>query len=509
MENINLQIPEDALSYIAPIGEFVPYTFNVTVVSRGGFPSNAVEVRSASSLTAYLHRRRDSPGDLRVLTILICTGYSYYASGYSLTPEFYQALITRCWRRSGTLLYRPNQKSACCPHYTLRLDSTQFKSTRDQRQAVNRFNRFVIGDEYAKEAARRYPLTREQARARDSQFDLVERIHESESEKLKHPPQPAHQFQVTLEPDDFTEEKFAVFENYQSTVHGESASSISKKGFKRFLCNSPIKRGIYTDANGKQRQVGSFHQCYRLDGKLVAVGVLDLLPEAVSAVYFMYHESIHKHQPGKLGALREIALAMEGGYRYWWAGYYIHSCPKMRYKIDYHPQYVLDPEALTWDLLDEETLAIFDKKHYVSLSKERRGRVEGKRTVDNTVEDGVDNHDTNEDGNDEKVDQGAGDSSVESPGADIEDEDDDISLFHSDMPGIKSITELESIDLDHIRVLSDNTGEFFYTGEASIWDRSSIRDVGSLKSRIAELAAAIGPDLLPQVCLDFRRKSRI
>ncbi|ROW16931.1 hypothetical protein VPNG_01119 [Cytospora leucostoma] len=452
MENINLQIPEDALSYIAPIG------------------------------------------------------YSYYASGYSLTPEFYQSLITRCWRRSGTLLYRPNQKSACCPHYTLRLDSTQFKSTRDQRQAVNRFNRFVIGDEYAKEAARRFPLTREQARVRDSQFDLAERIHESESEKLKHPPQPAHQFQVTLEPDDFTEEKFAVFENYQSTVHGESASSISKKGFKRFLCNSPIKRGIYSDPNGSQRQVGSFHQCYRLDGKLVAVGVLDLLPEAVSAVYFMYHESIHKHQPGKLGALREIALAMEGGYRYWWAGYYIHSCPKMRYKIDYHPQYVLDPEALTWDLLDEDTLAIFDKKHYVSLSKERQGRGEGKTTVGSTVEDGVDNDNINEEGADGKVDQGADDSRVDS---DIENEDDDISLFHSDMPGIKSITELESIDLDHIRVLSDNTGEFFYTGEASIWDRSSIRDVGSLKSRIAELAAAIGPDLLPQVCLDFRRKSRI
>lgn len=343
----------------------------------------------------------------------------------------------------------------------------------------------------------------------------MERIHEAETEKLKQPPQPAHQFQVTLEPDDFTEEKFSVFENYQRVVHGEAPSSISKRGFKRFLCNSPVRRGIYSDSDGKQRQVGSFHQCYRLDGKLVAVGVLDLLPEAVSAVYFMYHESIHKHQPGKLGALREISLAMEGGYRYWWAGYYIHSCPKMRYKIDYHPQYVLDPEALTWDLLDDEALAIFDKKHYVSLSEERQGRAGGNPSDSGIDKENIDKKDVGE-GNDE-----ATDTEMDSPGDDKEDKDkdededeeeeeiDDISLFQSDMPGIKSITEIEDIDLDHIQVVSDNTNKHFYTGEANIWDLSSIRDIGSLKSRIAELAAAIGPDLIPQICLDFRRKSRM
>ncbi|KAI3393360.1 hypothetical protein diail_4398, partial [Diaporthe ilicicola] len=451
MESTNLQTPDDALSYIAPIGY------------------------SNSSDCGYCRKSR--------------SGYSYYASGYSLTPEFYEALIKRCWRRSGTLLYRPNQKSACCPHYTLRLDSAQFKPSRDQRQAVNRFNRFVTGEDYAKEAARRYPLTREEARKRDSHFDLVERIHEADAERLRAPPQPAHELKVTLEPDTFTDEKFAVFENYQRVVHGESPSSISQRGFKKFLCNSPVRRGTHTDSEGKSRQVGSFHQCYRLDGKLVAVGVLDLLPEAVSAVYYMYHESIHKHQPGKLGALREIALAMEGGYRYWWAGYYIHSCPKMRYKIDYHPQYVLDPETLTWDLLDEEALAIFDKKHYVSLSRDRKVGAEGKDDGPDgsTGEGSVESvKGTNDDGDTSEMDYSD------------EDDGEEISLFHSDMPGIVSVSDLENkAALDHIRVMSDNTDGFFFTAEANIWDRSSIREVGSLKSRIAELAAAIGPDLLP------------
>ncbi|KAI2471776.1 arginine-tRNA-protein transferase [Annulohypoxylon bovei var. microspora] len=234
-----------------------------------------------------------------------------------MSPASYQALVDRCWRRSGSLLYRPNQRDACCPHYTIRLDSGRFRTAKDQRQAVNRFNKYVIGDSYAKEAARLYPKSREQARKRDTEFDLVERIHEAERPLLKEPPpEPSHSFTVTLEPDDFTEEKFSVFENYQKVIHRESPSSVSREGFKRFLCSSPIRREIFRAPDGRERELGSFHQCYRLDGKLVAMGVLDLLPDCVSAVYFLYHESIHRFSPGKLGALREIALAMEGGYRY-------------------------------------------------------------------------------------------------------------------------------------------------------------------------------------------------
>lgn len=33
---------------------------------------------------------------------------------------------------------------------------------------------------------------------------------------------------------------------------------------------------------------GTFHQQYWLDGQLIAVGVLDVLPRCLSAVYFFY-----------------------------------------------------------------------------------------------------------------------------------------------------------------------------------------------------------------------------
>lgn len=314
---------------------------------------------------------------------------------------------------------------------------------------------------------------------------MVQRIHEAESRYLKTPPEPEHQFTVTLEPDTFTEEKYAVFENYQRIVHKEPPEKISRNGFERFLCNSPLRRETFVGSDGKERQLGSFHQCYRLDGELVAIGVLDLLPNCVSAVYFLYHESIHTHSPGKLGALREIALAAEEGYRWWYSGYYIHSCPKMRYKIDYSPQFVLDPETLDWDLLDKNALAVFDRQNYVSLSRERHGQAHGDSKMAGTVWD----PDASQEGS-------IGDKS--------DSEEEDEFLLESNMPGIPSLEQMLQVDLDGIPIRSEHSTRLYLTSDIVSWDIQRVDEFGSLKSRISELVAAIGPDLMSEICLDFR-----
>lgn len=79
--------------------------------------------------------------------------------------------------------------------------------------------------------------------------------------------------------------RYALFSNYQKHVHHEPPSRISKHGFRAFLCSGLKRRSVQVD--DKHRALGSYHQCYRLDGRLVALGVLDLLPHCVSAVYFM------------------------------------------------------------------------------------------------------------------------------------------------------------------------------------------------------------------------------
>ena len=115
------------------------------------------------------------------------------------------------------------------------------------------------------------------------------------------------------------------------------------------------------------------------------MGVLDLLPHCVSGVYMLYHSDFEQWQFGKLSALREITLTIEGEYQYYYMGYYIHSCTKMKYKGDYKTQHVLDPESYEWNPLDAELRELLDKKTYVSLSRERRLIDVGERDAKETV----------------------------------------------------------------------------------------------------------------------------
>lgn len=200
----------------------------------------------------------------------------------------------------------------------------------------------------------------------NNSFDLISTVHESEQANLKPNVQSAHQLVVTLESDTFTEEKFQLFDDYQRHVHHEKDSDISRPGFRRFLCSSPLHR--HDDGNKK---IGSFHQTYRLDGRLIAMSVLDLLPHAVSGVYFIYHSDYERWSFGKLSALRETALAIEGGYDLYYMGYFIWTCKKMRYKGDYQPQTVLDYDTLEWDVMDDEMRSLMDKRKWVSMSRER------------------------------------------------------------------------------------------------------------------------------------------
>jgi arginine-tRNA-protein transferase len=213
-------------------------------------------------------------------------------------------------------------------------------------------------------------MYREKARLKNN-FDFVQEVHRSDLENVRRPPEPAHRFEVTLEPAGFTQEKFELFRDYQQHVHKEKLHEISQTGFSRFLCVSALQQES-READGKTQLLGSYHQCYRLDGRLIAMGVLDLLPHCVSGVYFLYHSDFEQWHFGKLSALREAALALKGGYQYYYMGYYIHSCTKMRYKGDYKPQHVLDPETYEWNPLDGELRELLDEKAYVSLARERR-----------------------------------------------------------------------------------------------------------------------------------------
>nr|XP_046258435.1 arginyl-tRNA--protein transferase 1 isoform X1 [Scatophagus argus]XP_046258439.1 arginyl-tRNA--protein transferase 1 isoform X1 [Scatophagus argus] len=175
----------------------------------------------------------------------------------------------------------------------------------------------------------------------------------------KDPPEKPSESQVRLVPVSFEDPQFtasyqqsaALYARYQMAIHGDDSSECSESEFRRFLCDSPLEAEYSPD--GPEMGYGSFHQQYWLDGRIVAVGVIDILPTCVSSVYLYYHPDFASLSLGSYSALREIAFTRQlqkqsPKLSYYYLGFYIHSCPKMRYKGQYRPSDLLCPETFVW-----------------------------------------------------------------------------------------------------------------------------------------------------------------
>ncbi|KAL1944264.1 hypothetical protein VTO73DRAFT_3449 [Trametes versicolor] len=286
--------------------------------------------------------------------------------------------------------YKPDLKRSCCPQYTIRFDTLEFKPSKSHRKLLSRWNRFVVhgdvpyGVDFI-DGSSQEPPAAAVAMSKDKGetthvFKLAEDIHASESGFLKDGDAPAHQFQVTLEPASYTEEKFALYSRYQKEIHHEIWDR-EPSGFKEFLVQNPLVPQAIDYPSGRPDHLpveyGAYHQLYRLDGKLIAMSVINILPTCVLSVYFMWEKKWEKFSLGKLSVLREAALAIEMheagvvAMRYIYMGYYVHSCRKMLYKGDYSPSYLLDPEDYTWASLDT-CRPLLDKYHYACFTHPER-----------------------------------------------------------------------------------------------------------------------------------------
>jgi len=159
-------------------------------------------------------------------------------------------------------------------------------------------------------------------------------------------------------------ESHALYQKYQVAIHGDSPDKCNVSQFKRFLCKSPLI------ADG-QASYGSYHQHYLLDGKIIAVGVVDILPRCVSSVYLYYDPEFHFLSLGTYTSLQEIAFVRKlsltsPGLVDYYLGFYIHSCPKMRYKGQYRPSYLVCPESYVWQSI-EYCRPLLDKARYSRL----------------------------------------------------------------------------------------------------------------------------------------------
>ena len=76
---------------------------------------------------------------------------------------------------------------------------------------------------------------------------------------------------------------------------------------------------------------------FRLQGKLLAVAVVDFLDDSLSAVYTFFDPDYAKRSLGTYAILWEIAESQRLGLKWLYLGYWIKNCRKMSYKTDYYP----------------------------------------------------------------------------------------------------------------------------------------------------------------------------
>lgn len=169
---------------------------------------------------------------------------------------------------------------------------------------------------------------------------------------------PKHKLEIRLVPSNDLEMRttlsdfFSLYNRFQDGVHpGKSKFKTSLDLHWAFI-KSPLR-----PSDKGERPMGTYHMRYYLDGELVMLSVLDILPSYLVSIYFVYDPAIRFLQPGIYTCLREIALIQElqrdsPELVYYNLGFYNDFSQKINYKRQFKPTEILCPVTNTYVPLD-------------------------------------------------------------------------------------------------------------------------------------------------------------
>lgn len=128
---------------------------------------------------------------------------------------------------------------------------------------------------------------------------------------------------VTTVAPDFNPEHFMLYQRYLNIRHSDSSmASTSEEDYLSFLTCPGIKTAFIE---------------FRLDGKLFAIAVTDILKNELSAVYSFFDPDYAHRSPGVFAILWQIEHGKHLQLNHLYLGYWIESCAKMSYKNQYQP----------------------------------------------------------------------------------------------------------------------------------------------------------------------------
>jgi len=200
-----------------------------------------------------------------------------YRFGRRMTAEKFERLLARGWRRFGSTVFRPDCP-ACSACRSLRVCVDDFAPSKSQRRTIRR-----------------------NANVR-----------------------------VEMRPISVTPQHIALFNAYHADMH-------DRRGWPQETINEEEYWLTFADgACDFAREM----QYYRGDA-LIGVGLVDLLPNSSSSVYFYHDPAWRPQSPGTFSMLTEIEMARRAGRRHHYLGYWIAENQSMAYKSRFRPHELL------------------------------------------------------------------------------------------------------------------------------------------------------------------------
>ena len=184
--------------------------------------------------------------------------------------------------------------------------------------------------------------------------------------------------QITLSP---TEERFLLYNKYQRAVHNENStlqtynnnwglSIIEKKKI-------PLPENLSQKTKHPElypEYYGTYNLVHRIDGKIIAVTVIDIMPKSLESVYCYYDPDYSFLDLGVFTVIREIEYLksfqnlINNNMIYYSMGEMCQSCQKLRYKGNYFPTEIMDHYTGNYVLLTDEVKKLIgdNKCHHLA-----------------------------------------------------------------------------------------------------------------------------------------------
>jgi len=129
----------------------------------------------------------------------------------------------------------------------------------------------------------------------------------------------------------FDEHHFQLYCRYQAWKHpGDSMDHGDRLKYEDSLIRSSVQSVLLE---------------FYLQQKLVAVSVIDVAAQGLSAVYTFFEPELPSRSLGRFAVLTLVGKAREMGLNYVYLGYWIEDCLKMNYKSEYRPLLIYDGTA--------------------------------------------------------------------------------------------------------------------------------------------------------------------